>query len=92
MWPRPGKEPLVDVDRAIVVTVHHQAAVLTAIRPLPERHVSLAFADMTHSGRITFAYYKEFFPKAQTLILKHLLKAEETPTMLHLRDGVPRHG
>ena len=23
VWPRPGKEPLVDVDRAVVITVHH---------------------------------------------------------------------
>src|SRR5215472_15360887 len=31
-------EPLVEVDRAVLVTVHHQAAVLifTAIRPFPQ--------------------------------------------------------
>ncbi|MDQ2717004.1 MAG: hypothetical protein M3Z08_19035, partial [Chloroflexota bacterium] len=27
VWPQPGKEPLVDVDRAILVAVHHQTTV-----------------------------------------------------------------
>jgi hypothetical protein len=54
VWPRPGKEPLVDVDRAILIAIHHQAAVLTAICAYPEWHVLLALADMAHPGRIAF--------------------------------------
>src|SRR5439155_4297291 len=79
VWPRPGKEPLVDVDRAVLIAIHHQAAVLTAIRPLPQRHVPLALAHMAHPGRIAFVSDMQFFPKAQTLVLKHLHKAIETP-------------
>ena len=72
VWPRPGKEPLIDVDRAVVVTVHHQAAVLTAIRAHPQRHVLLVVADMARFGGIAFAYYNQFFPNMQTLVSKHL--------------------
>ncbi len=83
VWPRPGKEPLVDVDRAVLVAIHQQAAVLTAIRALPERHVSLVLADMAHPGRIALIFYEEFFPKAQTLVGKHLHKAVETPIIIY---------
>src|SRR6516225_1274080 len=83
VWRRPRKEPLVDVDRAILVTVHHQAAVLTAIRPLPQRHVLLVLADMTRPGRIAFINTMEFFPKAQALIFKQLHKAVEPPIIVH---------
>ncbi len=75
VWRKPRNEPLVDVDRAVLVTVHHQAAVRTAIRSHPERHVLLVFADMAHPGRIAFVYNVQFFPKTQTLVGKHLYKA-----------------
>src|SRR5260370_23600454 len=83
VWPRPGKEPLVDVDRAVLVAVHHQAAVLTAIRPYPERHVLLALTHMAHPGGIALIFYEEFFPKAQTLVDKHLHKAVKTPILIY---------
>jgi len=38
---------------------------------------------MTHLGRIAFVYYMQFFPKAQTLVLKHLHKAVETPIIIY---------
>jgi hypothetical protein len=38
---------------------------------------------MTRLGRTTFAYYLEFFPKAQTLVFQHLHKAVETPIIIH---------
>ena len=87
MWPRPGKEPLVDVDRAVLITVHHQATVLvgTAIRPFPQGHVLLVFAHMTHLGGIALADDREFFPKAHTLILKHVDKAVETQSLYTMR-------
>src|SRR5436190_1041041 len=63
VWPKPGNEPLEDVDRAVLVAVHHQAAVLVlaAIRPFPQRHVLLVFARMTHPGGIALINYREFF-------------------------------
>jgi hypothetical protein len=85
VWPRSGKEPLVDVDRAVLITVHHQATVLvgTAIRPLPQRHVPLVLAHMTHLGGIALTYYMQFFPKAHTLVRKHVHKAIKPPTIIH---------
>src|SRR5712692_7326685 len=38
---------------------------------------------MTPLGGIAFAYYREFFPKAQTLVGKYLHKAIETPVIVH---------
>ena len=91
MWPWPGKEPLVDVDRAVLVAIHHQAAVLTAIRPDPQGHIFFAFADMTGLRRLAFAYYKQFFPNMQTLIGQHLHKAVETPIVVdHAGAGLSR--
>src|SRR5690242_20345145 len=81
--PQPGKEPLVDVDRAVVVAIHHQATVLTAIRALPQRHVLLVLADMARFGGMAFADDKEFFPNMQTLIGKYLHKAIETPIIIY---------
>jgi len=38
---------------------------------------------MTCLGSITFAYDRQFFPKAQTLVPEHLHKAVETPIIIH---------
>ncbi len=38
---------------------------------------------MARLGGIAFAYYKQFFPKAHTLVDKHLHKAVETPIIVH---------
>ena len=78
-----AKEPLEDVDRAVLVTIHHQAAVRTAIRAEPQRHVFHTLADMTRLGGTAFADDIQFFPKAQTLVVKHLHKAVETPIIIH---------
>ncbi len=85
VWRRPRKEPLVDVDRAIFVAIHHQAAVLvlTAIHPLPQGHVLLTLADMTHPGRIAFIDHEQVFPEAQTLVRKHLYKAVKPPIIIY---------
>ena len=64
-------EPLVEVGRAVLIC--------TAIRPFPQRHVLRAFAPMT----IAFVDDMQFFPKAQTLICKHLHKAVEPPVIIH---------
>src|SRR6266851_5182962 len=85
VWPKPGNEPLVDIERAVFVTVHHQAAVLvlTAIRPFPQWHILLVLTCMAHFGRIAFIDDRKCFPKAQTLIGKHLHKAVESPIIIH---------
>lgn len=38
---------------------------------------------MTRLGGITFAYYIQFLPNMQALVLKHLHKAIETPIIVH---------
>src|SRR5437879_6595744 len=38
---------------------------------------------MTRLGGIAFAYDKQFFPKAQTLVTQHLHKAIEPPIIIH---------
>jgi hypothetical protein len=69
MWRGSRHEPLVDVDRAVLVTVHHQTAVLilAAMRPLLQGHVLLVLTGMTHPGRIAFVDDIEFFPKCRHL-------------------------
>ncbi len=90
VWPKPGNEPLVDVNRAILVAVHYQAAVLTTIRPRPKRHVLLVFTDVTCPGCITFVNDKELFPKAQAPVRKHLHKAVASPIIIyHAVIGAP---
>ena len=56
-------KPPVEVDRTVLIC--------TAIRPFPQRHVLRAFTPMT----IAFVDDRQFFPKAQTLMCKRLLKA-----------------
>ena len=70
VWRGPRNEPLVDVDCAVLVTIHHQVTVLilAVIRPFPQGHVLFVLALMAQLGRITFAYYREFFPVMQTLV------------------------
>src|SRR5260221_11013089 len=84
VWRGPRNEPLVEVDRAVLVTVHHQATVLmlATIRPLPQWHVLLVLAGMAHLGRIALVYYRKCFPKAQTLVFEHLHKAVESPVII----------
>src|SRR6266702_848803 len=85
VWPRPGKEPPVDVDRAVLVAIHHQAAVLilTAIRPFPQGHVVHMLTPVAGLGRIVFINDIQFFPNMQALIHKHLHKAVQPPVIVH---------
>jgi hypothetical protein len=46
--------------RAILITIHHDAAIPTAIHPYPERHMLFSFTDMAHLGRFAFINYREF--------------------------------
>lgn len=38
VWPKPGKEPPQDIDRAVFVTIPDEPTILATIGPLPERH------------------------------------------------------
>jgi len=38
---------------------------------------------MTHLARIAFIDHREFFPRQQTLVFKHLDKAIKTPIIIH---------
>src|SRR5438874_10664 len=84
VWRKPRNEPLVDVERAVLVAIHHQATVLilAAIRSFPQRHVLLLFAGVTRPGGIALINYREFFPKTQTLVFEHLHKAVESPVII----------
>jgi hypothetical protein len=54
VWPRPGKEPHQNVDRAIFVTIHDESAFCAAIRPFVERHILSMSALATGFRRIAF--------------------------------------
>ncbi len=79
---RPGHEPLVDVDRAV----------LTAIRPLPQWHVLLPLARAAQLRRIMLVNYIEFFPKAQTFIAKKLHEAVDVPVIIHHAVAIMAQG
>jgi hypothetical protein len=85
VWRKPRNEPLVEVDRAVLVAVHHQTTVLmlAAIRSFPQWHILLMLAGMTHPGCIALIYDIQCFPKAQTLVREHLHKAVESPIIIH---------
>ena len=38
VWPRPGKEPLKNVNGTVVVTIHHESTFRAMIRPFPQGH------------------------------------------------------
>ena len=52
VWPRPGKEPLVNIDRAVFIAVHDESTILTTIRPFPEWHELHAPTPATGLGRV----------------------------------------
>jgi hypothetical protein len=83
VWRKPRKEPLVDVDGAVFVAIHHQPTVRTPIRPLTKRHVLLAFAGVAHFGGTGFINHVQVFPKAYELVREHLYKAIEPPIVVH---------
>ena len=56
MWPQPGKEPLSDVDRAVLIAIHHEATIPTAIRALPQRHGLRVPTAATGLARMAFIY------------------------------------
>ena len=54
--PQPGKEPLSDIDRAILIAIHDEAAVPTAIRALPQRHGLFAPTPAAGLARMAFIF------------------------------------
>src|SRR5262249_38268386 len=54
VWPQPGKEPLADVDRAVLIAVHLEPTGPTAIRALVERHGLDVPTPATGLARLAF--------------------------------------
>src|SRR5712691_8096621 len=48
VWPSPGKEPRKDVMSAILISIHHESAISTAIRPFVEWHRLFMPTATTH--------------------------------------------
>src|SRR5712691_12008995 len=48
VWPSPGKEPRKDVMSAILISIHHESTLSTAIRSLVERHRLFMPTATTH--------------------------------------------
>ena len=83
MWPQPGKEPPQLIDRTVLIAIHHQAAVPTAIRALPQRHgpdVPTAAAGL---ARIALIDDFQHFPSQETLVGEHLHEVIESPIVVH---------
>ncbi len=68
VWRKPRNEPFIDVDRAILVAVHDQSTVRTAIGALPQRHRLEPFAAVAHLARVVFIDHVQVFPKAFTFV------------------------
>ena len=80
---QPGKEPPQLIDRAVLVAIHHQAAVPTAIRALPERHGLRVPAPAAGLARMAFILDFQHFPSENTLVGEHLDKLVQTPIVVH---------
>ena len=83
VWPAPGKDPRENVDRAIVVTVHHESTVRTAIRTFPERHGLQITAAATGFRRVAFILYNQFFPVQLAFVGEHLGERVQAPIVKH---------
>ena len=82
MWPKPGKEPPQLIDRAVLIAIHAEATVPTAIRALPERHGLHVPTTAAGLARIAFILDFQHFPSQEALILEHLDKAIEPPIVV----------
>jgi hypothetical protein len=82
VWPKPGKEPLSDVDRAVLIAVHHQPTVPTTIRALVKWHVLLLPTVAAGLARIAFIKEFQHFPSEVTFVLEHLHEGIQAPIVV----------
>src|SRR5258708_38889352 len=54
VWPSPGKKPRQDVDRAILVAIHHESTFHATVGPFPERHGLQIATPTTGFARVAF--------------------------------------
>src|ERR1044071_6555237 len=80
---QPGKEPLADIDRTVLITVHHEPTIPTAIRALSKRHGLLATTATTGLARMAFIYDFQDFPSQEAFVSEHLDKAIQPPVVVH---------
>src|SRR5215472_14984643 len=72
VWPKPGKEPLSDVDCAVRITIQHEPTIPTAIRALLERHGLFVPTAATGLARRAFIDDFQCLPSQETLVSEHL--------------------
>jgi hypothetical protein len=83
VWPAPGKIPRENVDRAILITIHHESAFGTLIGPLPQGHVLEVPTPTAHLGRIPFIENHQCFPVQLAFIGEHLYEGVQAPIVIH---------
>ena len=69
VWPQPGKEPLVMIDRTVLVTVHDQPTVLAAIGPRVLRHGLQMSAPTAPFGAIVLVDVFQRLPSQNAFVL-----------------------
>ena len=83
MWPSPGKEPRKEIDRTIVITVHHESTFRAMVRPFPQRHGLYLATATTGFGRVAFVLYHQFFAIALAFVGEHLGEGVQAPIIEH---------
>ena len=78
----PGKEPLAEVDRAVLIAVHLEPTGPTAIRALPQRHGLPVPTPATGLARLAFIEDYQDFPSQDAFVGKHLHEAREPPIVI----------
>jgi hypothetical protein len=71
------------IDRAVLIAIHHQAAVPTAIRALPQRHGLLVPTPTAGLARRAFILDFQDFPSQETFVREHLHETIESPIVVH---------
>src|SRR5262249_45697132 len=75
--------PLIMVDLAVLVPVHHQSAVLATIGPLVERHGLLVPTPATLLGAIALVYILQRLPSQGAFVGQHLDKSIQSTIVIH---------
>ena len=78
----PGKEPLSNVDRAVLIAIHEEPTVPATIRALPQRHGLLVPTAAAGLARFAFIDDCQDFPSQETFVGEHLHKAVEAPIVV----------
>ena len=80
--PKPGKEPPQLIDRAVLIAIHAEAAVPTAIRALPQRHGLRVPTAAAGLARMAFILDFQHVPSQETLVAEHLHETIQPPIVV----------